>query len=93
MRTIFPLCLCLTMAVAAQERVVFEEQPALRLSNDKLQLTVLPEGGAMVQLSLVGDADNINPLWNPIRLAGEAALCDVLTGGRLEMGLHSRQGG
>ena len=74
MRTIFPLCLCLTIAVAAQDRMVFEELPALRLSNDKLQLTVLPEGGAMVQLTLVGDADKINPLWNPIRLAREAGL-------------------
>ncbi|MBE1281733.1 MAG: LLM class flavin-dependent oxidoreductase [Rhodobacteraceae bacterium] len=27
------------------------------------------------------------PYWNPIRLAGEAALCDILTGGRLELGL------
>lgn len=27
------------------------------------------------------------PYWNPIRLAGEAAMCDVLTGGRLELGL------
>jgi alkanesulfonate monooxygenase SsuD/methylene tetrahydromethanopterin reductase-like flavin-dependent oxidoreductase (luciferase family) len=25
--------------------------------------------------------------WHPIRLAGEAALCDVLTGGRLEFGI------
>ena len=27
------------------------------------------------------------PYWNPIRLAGEAALCDIYSGGRLEMGL------
>jgi len=27
------------------------------------------------------------PYWHPIRLAGEAALFDVLTGGRLELGL------
>jgi alkanesulfonate monooxygenase SsuD/methylene tetrahydromethanopterin reductase-like flavin-dependent oxidoreductase (luciferase family) len=27
------------------------------------------------------------PYWNPIRLAGEAALLDVLSGGRLELGL------
>ena len=26
------------------------------------------------------------PYWNPIRLAGEAGLCDVITGGRLELG-------
>ena len=27
--------------------------------------------------------------WHPIKLAGEAALCDLLTGGRLELGLGS----
>ncbi|MBN8629288.1 MAG: LLM class flavin-dependent oxidoreductase [Rhodobacterales bacterium] len=26
------------------------------------------------------------PYWNPIRLAGEAGLCDVISGGRLELG-------
>ncbi|PTM96130.1 LLM class flavin-dependent oxidoreductase [Mycoplana dimorpha] len=25
--------------------------------------------------------------WHPIRLAGEAALCDIITGGRLELGI------
>jgi hypothetical protein len=74
MRAILPLCFSLTLAVAAQENAVFEGQPALRLSNDKLQVTVLPEGGAMVQLALAGDPENINPLWNPIRLAREAGL-------------------
>lgn len=35
----------------------------------------------------LGTAVVAAPYWNPIRLAGEAALCDVLTGGRLELGL------
>jgi hypothetical protein len=74
MRGILPLCLFLTIAVAAQEKAVFENQPALRLSNDKLELTVLPEGGAMVQIALVGATEPVNPLWNPIRLAREAGL-------------------
>ena len=74
MRRVLLLCFSLTIAVAAQEKAVFEGQPAVRLSNDKLELTVLPEGGAMVQLALVGDAERINPLWNPIRLAREAGL-------------------
>ena len=41
MRASLLLCLCLTIAVAAQERVVFEDEPALRLSNDKLELLAI----------------------------------------------------
>jgi hypothetical protein len=76
MRAILPLCVCLCLAVAvvAQERVTFEGLPALRIANDKVELTVLPEGGAMVQLGFVGDTAALNPLWNPIRLARDAGL-------------------
>jgi len=74
MRSVIPLCACLTLTVIAQDRVTFEERPALRLSNDKLELTVLPEGGAMMQLTLVGDSERISPLWNPYRVAREAGL-------------------
>ena len=74
MRGILPICAFLTVAVVAQDRVTFENHPAVRLSNDKLELTVLPEGGAMVQLTLVGDQQQVNPLWNPVRIARDAGL-------------------
>lgn len=35
----------------------------------------------------LGTATIVAPYWTPIRLAGEAALCDHLTGGRLEFGI------
>lgn len=35
----------------------------------------------------LGTATVVAPYWTPIRLAGEAALCDHLTGGRLEFGI------
>lgn len=35
----------------------------------------------------LGTATVVAPYWSPIRLAGEAALCDHLTGGRLELGI------
>jgi alkanesulfonate monooxygenase SsuD/methylene tetrahydromethanopterin reductase-like flavin-dependent oxidoreductase (luciferase family) len=35
----------------------------------------------------LGTATLVAPYWSPIRLAGEAALCDQLTGGRLEFGI------
>ncbi|RWP43533.1 MAG: LLM class flavin-dependent oxidoreductase [Mesorhizobium sp.] len=35
----------------------------------------------------LGTATLVAPYWSPIRLAGEAALCDHLTNGRLEFGI------
>jgi alkanesulfonate monooxygenase SsuD/methylene tetrahydromethanopterin reductase-like flavin-dependent oxidoreductase (luciferase family) len=35
----------------------------------------------------LGTATIAAPYWSPIRLAGEAAMCDHLTGGRLEFGI------
>ena len=35
----------------------------------------------------LGTGTVIAPFWHPIRLAGEAALTDLVTGGRLELGL------
>ena len=40
------LCLGLTLVASAQERIVFEELPALLLANDQLELTVIPHGGS-----------------------------------------------
>lgn len=37
----------------------------------------------------LGTAVAVAPYWHPIRLAGEAALVDLLTGGRLEFGIGS----
>jgi len=66
--------MAVTAVAAAQERVVFEGLAAVRLSNDKIALSVVPEGGAMVELSLAGAPNAGNPLWNPFRLAREAGL-------------------
>jgi flavin-dependent trigonelline monooxygenase, oxygenase component len=35
----------------------------------------------------VGTGTVIAPFWHPIRLAGEAAMVDIITGGRLELGI------
>jgi hypothetical protein len=59
-------------AAFAQQAVTWEELPGLRLSNDKVDLTVLTTGGAMVELTLRDDAGKMSPLWNPIRMAREA---------------------
>ena len=58
----------------AQDRVTFEDLPAIVLSNDKFALTVVPEGGAMAAMTLADDKDKTNPLWNPYWIAREAKL-------------------
>lgn len=74
MRLTIALCSCLTFGVIAQEKTVWEERPALLLSNDALELTVTPQGGAMTRVTLVDDEEKISPLWNPFLLAREAGL-------------------
>jgi len=51
---------------------IFEARPALVLSNDRLQLTLLTQGGSFADLTLRDDPERLSPLWNPIRLAREA---------------------
>jgi len=61
----------LPLLVAAQSTTTFEDRPALLLSNDKLELTILARGGALARLVLRDDPERINPLWEPIRYARE----------------------
>ncbi len=66
---------CLASALLCafpQTQVTWEDRPGLLLSNDRIQLTVLPQGGAMVDLILRDDAEKLSPLWNPVRMAREA---------------------
>ena len=43
--------------------------------------------GAHTKRIRLGTAVIVAPYWHPIRAAGEAAMTDVLTGGRLELGI------
>jgi hypothetical protein len=67
------LILLLTGSGSAQpfSPAEFEGRPGLRLSNTKLQATILSQGGPIVELRLSDDPDQINPLWNPVRFARE----------------------
>src|SRR5712692_8425538 len=49
----------------------FEDFPALLLSNDKIELTVLTNGGALANLILRDDPEKLSPFWNPKRYARE----------------------
>ena len=59
------------LAASAQVRSTFEQRPAVVLANDKLELTILTQGGAMVNLVLLDDPEKLSPLWNPVRMARE----------------------
>ncbi|MBT9383672.1 LLM class flavin-dependent oxidoreductase [Pseudooceanicola sp. CBS1P-1] len=52
--------------------------------NPFLQLVDLARRTKNVRL---GTGTVVAPFWHPIRLAGEAAMTDILTGGRLELGI------
>ncbi len=61
----------LTYGQEAPNRTTFEEYPAIVLSNDKLEATVLTQGTSIVNLVLRDDAAKLSPLWNPQRMARE----------------------
>ena len=70
------IAFCLASAALAQapeflKKSTFEEVPALQLSNDKLELTVLATGGALANLVLRDDPQKLSPFWNPKRYARE----------------------
>ena len=50
----------------------FEGRSALVLSNDVLEVTVLPFGGAIASVVLKDDAERMNPMWDSIRADREA---------------------
>lgn len=70
------LLICVAVTGMAQnkepQKTVFEDRPAFRLSNGKLELTVLPQGATFADLVLQDDPEKLSPIWNPIRMAREA---------------------
>jgi hypothetical protein len=74
MRGAFALCLVITASVIAQDKTTWEDLPAIVVANDRIELAVLPEGGAMAQIVLKADKERINPLWNPYWIARQAGV-------------------
>ena len=61
-----------------------------------LEMTIAPDPfqiltwwGARTSKIRLGTAVAVAPYWHPIKLAGEAAFTDLITGGRLEFGIGS----
>lgn len=72
MRSLAIVLVCFAYSASAQTPVVFEGRQALAVSNDKLELTILTQGGAFANLVLRDDPEKLSPLWNPVRMAREA---------------------
>ena len=50
-------------------------------------LTTLVDIGRRTRNLRLGTATVVAPFWHPIKLAGEAAMADLITGGRLNLGI------
>lgn len=60
---LFLACGSLASAQSTQE-TTFAGQPATLLSNDKLQVTIMTQGGAIASVVLADDAKKQNPMWS-----------------------------
>ncbi|MBI3684224.1 MAG: hypothetical protein HY235_27940 [Acidobacteria bacterium] len=61
-------------AAFAQRNMTYEGSTALEFANDKIELVMLPQGGAFVSMALKEDARRVNPMWDPVRMARERGL-------------------
>ncbi|WP_317056887.1 LLM class flavin-dependent oxidoreductase [Roseovarius rhodophyticola] len=86
------------VAAEALELVKIADQAGFDIiwtaEHHTIELTISPNPFQLLahwanhtQNARLGTAVVAAPYWHPIRLAGEAAMCDILTGGRLELGL------
>jgi hypothetical protein len=79
MRSTIALLLAAVSLLAWMERPVedtHEGRPAIRLSNDMMDLLILPQGGVLASAVLKLDPDRLNPLWNPVRMNRDTGLAD-----------------
>ncbi len=63
------------------------EHHAIELTIGPNPFTILTHWAAHTSRLRLGTAVVVAPYWHPIRLAGEAALFDIFSDGRLELGL------
>lgn len=63
------------------------EHHTIQLTISPNPFTILSNWAAHTKNIRLGPAVCAAPYWHPIRLAGEAAMFDVISGGRLEFGL------
>ncbi len=62
----------LAFSQTASQDTTYEGLPAIELSNGKLNVTIVRQGGAIASVVLADDPDKLNPMWNP-RAAARSA--------------------
>lgn len=72
--------LLLVPRAAPQAALTYEGRPAIRLANNRLDLTLLRQGAILNVLTLHDDPARVNPLWEPARLAREAGKPNTFLG-------------
>jgi len=70
-------CASVALAQSTQE-TTFAGQPATLLSNDKLQVTIMTQGGAIASVVLADDAQKRNPMWSGGAARPGAAFSGIL---------------
>lgn len=73
MRFLIAMLLVLTAFAQQPQKTEFEGQAGFVLANGALELTVLERGSTLASVVLLDDAEKLSPLWNPVRMAREAA--------------------
>ena len=79
MRTTAVALLAFAWTASAQNaeflrKTTFENRPALIMSNDKMEFTILTTGGSLANLVLADDPEKLSPYWNPVRMARESGV-------------------
>src|SRR5215813_2995295 len=70
-RTILIVCCAAALLGQMPPKTNFGGRNAFLLSNGKISLTVLETGASMASIVLADDAEKLNPLWDPARMAKE----------------------
>src|SRR5262245_56388974 len=63
--------LVLGYAASQARQTTFEGQPAIALSNGKLDIVVTRLGSTLASIVMTDDPEKLNPLWDPTRIARE----------------------
>ena len=69
-KTIFTLAVGVSAALVYA--ATYENRPAVVIGNSKVIFTVLPQGTTIASVILRDDINQLNPLWNPLRMARES---------------------
>src|SRR5256885_14015538 len=68
---VFAALVAIAEVPGRSQQATFEGQPAVVLSNDKLEITLTTLGSTLASIVLSEDPAKLNPLWDPVRIARE----------------------